>query len=58
MIIWLGQDKGNKAKFFSKGNYLKLHKEKKDKYKNNEESILVKTDIMAKKFSNSNIKKH
>lgn len=32
--------------------------ERKKRYKYNEKSILVKTDITAKRFSNSNIKKY
>lgn len=59
MIIWLDQDKGNNEKsFFLKWQLSWNYQKKKNKYKNNDKSILLKTHTMANKFSNSNIKKY
>lgn len=60
MITWLKRDQRNNAKsFFLKDNYMELQKDKRKlKYKNDDKSMSVKTDIMANKFSSTNIKKH
>ena len=44
---------------FFKDNYMELQKDKRKlKYKNDDKSMLVKIDIMANKFSNTNMKKY
>lgn len=52
-------EKQRKIIFFKKAitwNFRKI--KKKLKYRNDDKSISVKTDIMANKFSNTNIKKY